>query len=199
METNYSVEFNGKTIETTVTNKASEVDVWVQNANKLSGNRIIGMDCKFIRHPITSMSNKMAILQLCFDTKCLVLQLLHMHSIPQSVRNFLTDSHNTFVGVAIHENSTKLLKEYEVGVNKKVDIHFLASHWFPFSYKGRPSMRALACGIAGFSKRNCNANAIIKGNWESRLLDTQLIEQACVDAYASYAMARHLLTNAHSL
>ncbi|KAL8522699.1 hypothetical protein ACS0TY_012873 [Phlomoides rotata] len=206
MKANYSVKFNGKIIETTVAKKASEADIWVQNTNNLmlmhqyNSSRVIGMDCKFIYHPISSMSNKMAILQLCFDTRCLVLQLLHMDSIPQSVRDFLSNSQTTFVGINIHENSTKLLKEYELTVMKKVDVHFLAKQWFPVSYKGRPSMRALANEIVGFPMRKCSKNnGIIKGNWESRCLDTELIEQACVDAYASYAMAHKLLRNDDSL
>ncbi|KAG6429220.1 hypothetical protein SASPL_107265 [Salvia splendens] len=167
------VKFEGKIIETTVTNKANVADDWIQSINRLlkqhQGHKIIGMGCKFIHHPILSMSNKTPLLQLCFQTKALILQLLHIDSIPLSMRDFLSDSNTTFVGIDIRNNSRKLLEE------------------------GRPSMRALAYCIVGFSARKCRSNVNIKGDWESRILDTELVEQACVDAYTSYIIAHKLL------
>lgn len=193
----HSVKFEGKIIATTVTNKAKVADDWMQSINRLlkqhQGHKIIGMSCKFIHHPILSLSNKTALLQLCFQTKCLILQLLHMDSIPQSMRDFLSDSNTTFVGIDIQKNSRKLLEEYGVHVSRTVDIHYLSEKWFPVSYKGRPSMRTLAYGIIGFSKRKCRDNGSIKGDWESRILDTERVEQVCVDAYTSYIIAHKLL------
>ncbi|XP_047961564.1 uncharacterized protein LOC125206339 [Salvia hispanica] len=191
------VKFEGKIIETTVTNKANVADDWIQSIKRLlkqhQGLKIIGMGCKFIHHPILSMSNKTALLQLCFQTKALILQLLHIDSIPQSMMDFLSDSNTTFVGIDIRNNSRKLLEEHAVHVSRMVDIHFLAEKWFPVSYRGKPSMRALAYCIVGFSVRKCRSNANIKGDWESRILDTELVEQACVDAYTSYIIAHKLL------
>lgn len=192
----HSVEFEGKVIETTVTDKGSVADEWVESMNELLKQhpRVIGMDCKFIQHPILRMSNKTALLQLCFRTNCLILQLLHVDSIPQSVLDFLSDSAATFVGVDIQHNSHKLLEEYALCVKRTVDIHFLAKRWFPVSYTGRPSLRGLANGIAGFSMRKCRDKSNVQGDWESRILDTELVEQACVDAYTSYTIAHTLLT-----
>ncbi|XP_057774888.1 uncharacterized protein LOC130993869 [Salvia miltiorrhiza] len=193
----HSVKFEGKIIETTVTNKANVADDWMRSIKRLlkqhQGHQIIGMSCKFIHHPILSMSNKTALLQLCFQTKCLILQLLHMDSNPLALRDFLSDSNTTFVGNDIRKNSQKLQQEYAVRVSRIVDIHYLAEKWFPVSYKGKPSMRALAYGIVGFSVRKCRDRGNIKGDWESRFLDTELIEQACVDAYTSYSIAHKLL------
>ncbi|KAI3460741.1 hypothetical protein Pfo_017404 [Paulownia fortunei] len=130
------------------------------------------MGCKFIHHPIRSMSNKIAILQLCVDTKCLVLQLLHMDYIPQSIRDFLCDPHTTFVGLT---------------------YIFLAKRLFPVSYKGRPSLKALAYGVVGLSMRKCSKICNYKGDWESIVIDKELVEQACTDVYASYSIAHKLL------
>lgn len=186
-------------METIVTDEASVAEDWLQYINKLlkqyGGPRIIGMSCKFIHHPILSMTNKIALLQLCFQTKCLLFQLLHMDSTPQSMRDFLSDPNTTFVGIDIHQNSLKLLEEYALLVNRVVDLHFLAKKWFPLSYtdRHRPSMRALAYGIVGFSKRRCGGNFNMHRDWESRILDTELVEQASVDAYTSYSIAHKLL------
>ncbi|KAH6758039.1 hypothetical protein C2S52_023050 [Perilla frutescens var. hirtella] len=197
MITTHSVKFEGKTIETTVTNEAYVADDWVQSINNLlkkeSHTRIIAMCCKFTHHPISSMSNKTALLQLCFQTKCLSLQLLHMDSIPNSIKDFMSDSNTTFVGIDVQANSQKLLEEYTIRVSRVVDLHFLAKRWFPMSYKHRPSMRGPAYGIVGFSMRKRGSNGRINGDWESRVLDTELLEQASVDAYTSYAIAHYLL------
>ncbi|KAL6539628.1 hypothetical protein OROHE_011399 [Orobanche hederae] len=195
-ETIHLVEFSGKTIETTVTKKASVARHWLQNVVKSfeqsCDNRIVGIGCKYIRHPVdSSTSNKIAVLQLCVDTKCLVLQLLHMDSVPPPVTDFLGDSRNTFVGVEIQEDSRKLLEDYALDVNRKVDLHFLAKHWFPVSYRGRPSLKALAYGVVWLSRRRkCSE---YKGDWESVVLDQELVDQACTDAYAYYSFAHKLL------
>ncbi|GFP80609.1 werner syndrome-like exonuclease [Phtheirospermum japonicum] len=199
-ETIHLVEFNDKIIETTVTNKASVAQYWLQNIAKSSKRRgkncrIVGMGCKYVRHPINSMSNKVAILQLCVDTKCLVLQLQHMDYTPHSIIDFLNDSQTTFVGVEIQANSLKLLKDYALKVSHKVDLHFLAKRWFPVSYKGRPSMKALAYGVVGLSMRKKSDD--YKGDWESVVLDQELVEQACTDAYACYVIAHKLLQDDH--
>ncbi|GER34681.1 polynucleotidyl transferase [Striga asiatica] len=197
METIHLVEFDGKTIETTVTSRSSTAQRWLQNIVKLLNQhrtkRIVGMDCKYIRHPINSMSNKTATLNLCVGTKCLVIQLLHINRIPQSITDFLSDPRNMFVGIEILENSRKLHKEYALDVDRKVDLHFLAKHWFPVRYNGRPSLRALASRIIGLNaRRKCGDNN--EGNWESVVLNEELVEQACADAYALYNIACKLLT-----
>ncbi|KAL3616174.1 hypothetical protein CASFOL_039564 [Castilleja foliolosa] len=189
------VEFNDKVIETTVTDKASVAQHWLQNIAKSSKQqgkncRIVGMGCKYIRHPISPTSNKIAILQLCVDTKCLVLQLQHMDYIPQTIVDFLNYSQTTFVGVEIQVNSQKLLEDYGLKVNHKIDLHFLAKRWFPVSYKGRPSLKALGYGVAGLSMRK---KSDYKGDWESVVLDQELVEQASTDAYACYVIAHELL------
>ncbi|KAL6532779.1 hypothetical protein OROGR_013739 [Orobanche gracilis] len=195
-ETIHLVEFSGNTIETTVTNKASVARHWLQNIIKTyersCENRIVGIGCKYIRHPVdSSTSNKIALLQLCVDTKCLVLQLLHMDSVPPPVKDFLGDSRNMFFGVEIREESRKLLEEYGLDVNRKVDLHFLAKHWFPVSYRGRPGLKELAYGVARLSRRRTCSD--YKGDWESIVLDQELVDQACTDAYACYSIAHKLL------
>ncbi|KAL7124873.1 hypothetical protein ABFS83_14G077800 [Erythranthe nasuta] len=164
------VEFYGKTIDTTVTNEASTAEHWIQsiiNSSNQHGvlNRIVGIDFKFIRHPIVSMSNKIALMQLCVGTKCLIL-----------------------------ENSRKLSDEYEISVKQKVDVHFLAKRWFPLSYKGRPTLRSLANGIVGFPKRtieNCNK----KGDWESRVLITNSLTKLASMCSTCYSIGHMVLTD----
>ncbi|GKB44444.1 Werner syndrome-like exonuclease [Tanacetum coccineum] len=107
----YRVKYDGKIIETKVTDKASITEEWVDeilfaHANDLMV--VVGVDVEWRPHLIRSMSNKSATLQLCIGTKCLILQLFYMDDIPQSLKNFLLSPIFTFVGVEVEDELLKL-------------------------------------------------------------------------------------------
>ncbi|XP_073152572.1 uncharacterized protein [Henckelia pumila] len=213
MESLHFVEYSGKTIETTVTNKASVAENWLRNMmrswdrNAGLENKIVGIDCKCFPplNPADSsiFANKIATLQLCMDTKCLVLQLPHMDYVPAQcfLQNLLANSGAiTLVGVEVEKMWHKITSDYGLEYSrhdcKVVDVHLLAKAWFPMSYRGRPSLKALAYGVAGLSKRKSTVGEYYNrhgADWGSKILDQELVQQACVDAYVSYAIAHTLL------
>ncbi|XP_073318028.1 uncharacterized protein [Primulina huaijiensis] len=212
MESLYFVEYCGKTIETTVTNKASVAEKWLLNRMRsleLNGgleNRVAGVGCKCFPplNPADSsiFTKKIATLQLCMDTKCLVLQLPHMDYIPAQcfIRNLLANSGViTFVGVEVQKMWNKIMSEYGIECLrcecKVVDAHFLVKAWFPMSYRGRPTLKALAYGVAGLSMRKSTVGKCYRygADWGAKILDEELVQQACVDAYALYEIALTLL------
>lgn len=97
----YEVEFNSKSIETLVTNKASVIEQWVRDIyTLLNGNgAVVGLciQCKPNAH--NKPSSKAATLQICMDNKCLIIQLLHLDRIPESQKLFMLDPCLTFVGM----------------------------------------------------------------------------------------------------
>ncbi|KAI8522558.1 hypothetical protein RHMOL_Rhmol13G0005900 [Rhododendron molle] len=97
----------------------------------------------------------------------------------------------TFVGIKIHENTRKLEEEYQLVCSKKVDIRALAKIWFPISFHGKSSLRALAHEVAGLCMQKTEKP--YKCDWESRVLDNKLIEHASIDAYACYRIANKLI------
>ncbi|KAK1354353.1 3'-5' exonuclease domain-containing protein [Heracleum sosnowskyi] len=186
------VSYCGQLIETTVTNNAYVVDHWIGTflRNPKNGERIIivGLDCKFKRHSIPSLSNKIATLQLCIDTKCLVLQLVHMDSMPHSLTNLLDDKRVTFFGVRVDAYALNLSRDYGLKFCKKiVDIRDLAKIWFPISYLKECSLKAIAYEVAGLSTRRRKKKCGL--DWEAQVLDVELTEYASVDAYALYKIA----------
>ena len=189
----HSVYFGGKIIEATVTDKAAVADDWVQNVQSPYNvqNIVAGLDCKFKPHPIRSLSNKIASLQICIDTKCLVFRLLHMDYIPQSIKSFLSDPKITFVGFEVQHNSLKLGAEYEIFVGNKVDIRALAKLWLPITFSRQSSMRGLAYKLAGLTIQKTNKPYTC--DWESLVLDKQMIDHASIDANVSYRIAHKLL------
>ncbi|KAI7754357.1 hypothetical protein M8C21_006045 [Ambrosia artemisiifolia] len=80
-------DYDGKTIDITVANKAIVTEQWV-NEILLAHTRqwiggLVGLNVEWRPHAICSMSNKSVTLQLCIDTKCLILQLFYMDEIPK--------------------------------------------------------------------------------------------------------------------
>ncbi|RZC17267.1 hypothetical protein D0Y65_010199 [Glycine soja] len=106
----YLVFYDGLTIETIITYKGS-----------IAGKqRVVGLDTEWI--PVEKTKKKVAILQLCIENKCLIIQLFHMDNIPQSLRSFLMDSNFEFVGVG---------NDYGLEYNKGIDVSLLAKKKWP--------------------------------------------------------------------
>jgi hypothetical protein len=79
----------------------------------------VGLDCEW--KPVRSRwaTSKVAVLQLCPATPCLVFQLFYATSIPASLRSFLADPEVRFVGVGVREDVAKLVNDY--GLTKTRD------------------------------------------------------------------------------
>lgn len=187
------VSYCGQTIETTVTNNAYVVDHWLSAFLRNPKNRektiTVGLDCKFKRHPIASMSDKIATLQLCMETKCLILQLVHMDSVPCSIVDLFDDKRVTFFGVRVNAYASKLSRDYGLEFCKKiVDIRDLVKIWFPISFLKECSLKSIAYEVAGLLTRRRKKKCGL--DWEAEVLDVELIEYASVDAYALYKIAQ---------
>ncbi|OVA16739.1 hypothetical protein BVC80_1543g190 [Macleaya cordata] len=64
--------------------------------------------------------DKVALLQLCLnDSRCIIIQLLHLDSIPQSLKTFLADPNICFVSVGMDDVVAKLRRDFgiECGVS----------------------------------------------------------------------------------
>lgn len=197
MANNYKhmVSFSGKTIEATVTDKASVVDEWVQNILSLhngNGKMIVGLDCEWRPPVISSLSNKTATLQLCIGTDCLILQMFYMDYIPQSIKNFLSDPNITFVGVEVGDDALKLNDEYGLVVTSTTDIQAVAMTRWPIRFYRKPGLKRLADVVAGLYMEK--PKHVCQSNWEARVLSEKQIEYACIDAYACYRIGLSLLT-----
>lgn len=189
----YNVNFQGNVIETTVTDKASDVDEWLQNVESTYHGKtsVVGLDCEWRPHIIRSMSNKTATLQLCIDTKCLIVQMFYLDYIPQSLKDFFTDSNFTFVGVEVQDDAQKLEDEYGLKVTSTADIQALAMARWPLRFVRKPGLKGLARGVAELYMEK--PKYVSMSNWEARFLSVQQIEYACIDAFASYKIGHKIL------
>ncbi|KAL8227673.1 hypothetical protein R6Q57_015257 [Mikania cordata] len=142
----YHIHYDNKTIETTVTTKATVTEQWINEillAHAHDSMVVVGLDVEWRPHPMRFMSNKSATLQLCIDTKCLILQLFYMDEIPESLKAFLLNPDFTFVGIEVEDDILKLKNEYGLGSSKSADIRSEAIKKWPGRFR-RPAWQALA-------------------------------------------------------
>ncbi|CAI9774269.1 unnamed protein product [Fraxinus pennsylvanica] len=193
MASKYTVYFSGAVIETTVTDKAATVDNWVLEIRSMYYGQqiIVGLDCEWRPNLIPSVSNKTATLQLCVNEKCLILQLFYMDYIPQSIKNFLSDPNNTFVGVEVGDDVLKLNNEYGLTCTTTADIQALAMEIWPVRFYKKPGLKKLADVVVELPM--AKPIHVCRSDWEARVLSIQQIEYACIDAYASYRIGHKLL------
>ncbi|KAJ0462277.1 putative DNA helicase [Helianthus annuus] len=188
----YHVRYDGKTIETTLTTKATITKQWVDDILSAHANDtmvVVGLDVEWRPHHIRSMSNKSATLQLCIDTKCLILQLFYMDEIPESLKSFLLNPKFTFVGIEVEDDILKLKNEYGLDCSKSADIRAAAMKKWPGRFR-RPGLKDLAKDVLGLHMKK--PKHVCMSNWEARELNESQVEYACVDAYASYKIGHRL-------
>ncbi|KAL5699181.1 hypothetical protein ACHQM5_030120 [Ranunculus cassubicifolius] len=189
----YRVSFAGKTIHTTVTDKASVAEAWVRDILTLYRHAqqvIVGLDIEWRPHAISYLSNKSATLQLCIDDQCLILQLFYMDMLPQLLKDFLGDSKFMFVGIEVGDDIRKLRNEYGLNCNRHTDIREAAKARYPYRFS-RPGLKDLALELVGL--RMLKPKHVCMSNWENRVLSPEQIEYACIDAYCSYKIGYKLL------
>ncbi|XP_062170264.1 uncharacterized protein LOC133875989 isoform X1 [Alnus glutinosa] len=154
------VSFAGKSIETIVADKGGDIDEWFHQILSLYAGKptVVGLDTEW------SPSKKAAILQLCIDEKCLIVQLIYMDkNIPQSLKSFLADSNFTFVGIEVAMDIAKLRDGYEIECTKSTDIGKVAKSRWPGRFRG-PSLKELALEVVGLNMRK--PKDICMSNWE---------------------------------
>ncbi|XP_027339535.1 Werner Syndrome-like exonuclease [Abrus precatorius] len=186
----YLVLFDRLAIETTVTDKASIAEEWVQQvlSTYVGKQMVIGLDTEWMRDQNKKM--KVAILQLCVEDKCLIFQMFRMDYIPQSLRSFMVHSDFKFVGVGILQDIKRLNNEYGLECNEGIDVSKLAKTQWPnrFSSLG---LKNLAKELVGLNMKK--SKEVCTSEWQLRELTLDQVEYACIDAYASYKIGKKLL------
>ncbi|VFQ84907.1 unnamed protein product [Cuscuta campestris] len=190
----YYVQFGGRRIETTVTDRAAVANEWVAHVRLKHASRgeptvVVGLDNEWRPHPVRYMSNKSATLQLCIDEDCLILQLFHMERVPEELKEFLADPTFVFVGVEVADDVRKLREEYGLVCARSEDIRELAKRKWPGRFS-RPGLKDLASEVCGLHMPK--PKHVCMSNWEVRELSSTQVEYGCIDAYASYKIG-HLL------
>ncbi|XP_057730879.1 3'-5' exonuclease-like [Arachis stenosperma] len=190
----YTIQFDGKEIETTVTDQATIVDQWVQDINVLyspNSSVIVALDIEWKPDTVQYSRCKSATLHLCIDDKCLMLQLFHIDNLPPSLNNFLMNPNLFFVGFEVSKKISKINDGYGLSCSGvRVDIKLLAMQkWLGqcrFS-----DLKDLAKQLVGLSIKK--PKLVSLSNWKVRVLSVEQVEYGCIVAYVSYKIGHKLL------
>lgn len=90
---------------------------------------------------------KPAILQLSVRTRCLLVNLAHMGSIPECLKSFLSDLVTCFVGVKMSNWQFGLSKSYKIECKGCVEVNELVAKYFKKPYLCREGLAAVAAEI----------------------------------------------------
>ncbi|PIA42510.1 hypothetical protein AQUCO_02000160v1 [Aquilegia coerulea] len=186
LQRKFTVTIFENRVSITVTKRAGIVRQWLsriknRNRNKLTKRSlVVGLGVQW-QPPHT---NKVATLQLCVGSQCLIFHICRSNGIPLILRDFLSDGNVTFVGVRNYEDAERLYNDYNLKVKHVLELGYIAG------YKG-VSMEKLASLILGFDGVK-KIESVGRSEWDQRELSEKQVEYACVDAYISFEIGKKL-------
>jgi len=190
---------DGLTIETIVTNQASVVEQWI-SSRYAEKEKVVGLDTEWMQIEKASEKKKktkktmmkVAILQLCIEDKCLIIQLWCMNKIPSSLQNFMMDSRFEFVGVGVMNDISMLKNNYGLECNKGTDLFLLAKKRWPDRISSG-SLKYLAKELVDLDMEK--SKAVCKSDWKVKKLTEEQVKYACIDVYASFKIGKMVLSS----
>ncbi|KAI3864005.1 hypothetical protein MKW98_031597 [Papaver atlanticum] len=176
--------FFGTLIQTTVTSRPEIIHQWIyhhwQVYGEHYGNRlIVGVGVQW--RP--SNQRRAHTLQLCIDTRCLLIQLSHTPRIPQVLHWFLGDRNIHFVGIRNDSDYRRLLNnEHVLSVPNLINV----SDYFDHSESSLRDLARLVLGVDGVRRDTL----VERSDWSARDLTIDQVQYAVVDAYVSFQVGR---------
>ncbi|BAT99104.1 hypothetical protein LR48_Vigan06g118600 [Vigna angularis] len=190
----YEIWCDGTTIETIVTNEENIVEQWLSSTYALK-QKVVGLDTEWMHVPKASTKKatmKVAILQLCVEDRCLIVQLFFMKNIPPSLQSFMMDASFDFVGVGVMNDINMLKKNYGLECNKGTDLVMLAKKRWPEKISSG-SLKYLAKELVGLEMEK--SKAVVTSDWKAKELTEVQVKYACIDAYASFKIGKMVLSD----
>lgn len=176
----------GKKIVVTNTKEGAVAQEWL---NRQKGT-VFGLDAEWRPSYRKGTEHKVALLQICGESECLIVQMLYLDMIPRGLVNFLKDPAIKFPGVGIRGDAVKLKKDWGLECNGTVDLTSLAA-----KILGRPELKytglkALAKVVMDYDM--AKPKRVTLSNWAKPVLDKVQVEYASLDAWVSYAIHQKL-------
>ncbi|KAF3455516.1 hypothetical protein FNV43_RR00147 [Rhamnella rubrinervis] len=88
-------------------------------------------------------------MQICMAHHCLIFQLLHAETIPESLVYFLANPEFTFVGMGVKDDADKLLDDYQLRVGRTLGLGQTAAEKFQVPDFERRELKRLAMRLIG--------------------------------------------------
>ncbi|KAL8133533.1 3'-5' exonuclease-like [Apium graveolens] len=186
----YDISFFSTNIRTLLTYHSSRVTSWLHDVTRSPSSSLIGFDVEWRPNFQRNQDNRIATIQLCTGTNCLIYHIIHADTIPQSLVNFLNNTDYTFVGVGIGTDVEKLLDDYGIGVGKFVDLRAVAASVCGIRELKNAGLKELTRVV--LEKEISKPKSVTMSRWDNSWLTSAQVMYACVDAYVAYEIARVL-------
>ncbi|XP_007891366.2 exonuclease 3'-5' domain-containing protein 2 [Callorhinchus milii] len=167
---------------------------WHLVKTELENYPVLGLDCEWIS--VRGKRNPVSLLQMASCSGLCVLVRLPQVTrcscpLPKALLEVLGDSRVLKVGVGIHEDGCKLLRDYCATVRGCVDLRYLAMRQRKTVFSCSPSLKSLAQEVLHITlDKSLHLRC---SNWEAEALAIEQITYAAQDARVSMALFFHLL------
>lgn len=185
----YNIKFYEDRIKTIVTSDAHTVDRWIDQTYYVQGdNFLVGLDTEW-QWDHETRDYEVAVLQLCVGRHCLIYQLSHSETTPQSLTYFLSDENVTFVAKEVREDVTRLARQ-GLHVSCAMDVgHMAEKKYKDKSFKSK-GLKTLAMEF--LNKEMEKDKKITRSRWGNERLSRLQVEYACIDAFVSFQLGMQL-------
>lgn len=179
----------GRNIPVTLTSEACTVQEWISSQ---SGN-LFGLDVEWRPNRAKGEKNKVALLQLCSESECLIIQMLFLDKKPQALRKLLSDPSKGLAGVGVLADGKRLLHDYGLECQGGIELTTLAVERLKRDELRNVGLKVLVQEVLGLNMDK--PKKVTLSNWAKMKLDPAQINYACMDAWASFALSRKLLVD----
>ncbi|CAN0891046.1 3'-5' exonuclease [Linum grandiflorum] len=186
----YDVTFFTDEIQTLLTQSPAPLHQWLlettqqQQSSGSSVAVVVGLDVEWRPNFSRNHNNPIATLQLCVGGRCVIFQLIHSPSIPQSLFDFLQSKDFVFVGVGIESDVEKLVEDYGLMVGNSLDLRGLAAEKLGDKALKNSGLKQLAREVLG--KEIEKPKRVSMSRWDNIWLTPLQVQYACIDAFLSY-------------
>ncbi|XP_059151349.1 exonuclease 3'-5' domain-containing protein 2-like isoform X2 [Physella acuta] len=151
-------------------------EAYLRLKNDLNYCKVVGLDCEWVR------TCKVACLQLaCASGPCVIIRLFKLNpSFPQTLKSLLADKSILKIGVAVTDDSKKLLFDYGLQVSGCVDLRNILNRVrgvFNCPSQGLGGLARCILGVELSKDKKVRC-----GNWESEIYSREQINYAATDA-----------------
>lgn len=180
----------GKNIPVTVTSEASTVQEWISAQN----GDLFGLDVEWRPNRYRGEQNKVALLQLCGENECLIIQMLFLDRKPPALSELLMDPLKGLAGVGVLADGKRLLHDHGLECQGGIELTKLAVERLQRDELRHVGLKVLVQEVLGLKMDK--PKKVTLSNWAKLKLDPAQVEYACMDAWASFALSQKLLGEA---
>ncbi|XP_002983197.2 Werner syndrome ATP-dependent helicase homolog [Selaginella moellendorffii] len=181
----------GRKIDVVVTSDAAEIESWVLRQE----GSVFGVDLEWKPNRVMGEENKVALIQICGETECLIVQMCYIDQIPDALVEFLKNSSSKamFGGVGVKNDAEKLERDHGLVCKGTVELGVLATEKLGNQRLRNQGLKKMASIVIGLGMDK--PKRVTMSNWENLHLSDAQVNYACVDAWVSYAILQKLLSS----